>query len=144
MATRPNTMNIENIIDTETKRSIYGGGVVGGICGLIFGLLDGVKMSGLSADYKQLPTRIRDPKALNIVGKQMISTSLLFGIFYSVYQVSKYQIKDRNIITDYPTSIAAASLVACVPVIGTKVFRRNLPYAAMLVALDVYNGGFSD
>mmetsp|Transcript_18488 Transcript_18488/g.21353 ORF Transcript_18488/g.21353 Transcript_18488/m.21353 type:complete len:141 (+) Transcript_18488:51-473(+) len=131
----------ENIY-SDCSRRAYAGAIIGTICGFMFGAMDAGRVSGLTSDYTKVLEKIKSPVVTRVFFRQNMLTTVLFGGMFTTYQVTKcaldnYGPQDWD---NIPQS-AVACVVGLAPVIGFRNMRRNLPYALVLVGMDVYQGG---
>ena len=91
-----------------------------------------------------LPTalrNIRNPLKVRRFAVHQGSTMFALGLCCGTYQLSRHMLYEY--VEDIPdgANIAGSVLVAFGPLLPSKVFRRSLPWAGLMVAMDVYHGG---
>ena len=118
-------------------------GVYGGIMGCVMGFGFGIQSGMTAAQLKNMGATF---DALKSGGKQRATllrvargTSFAFGGFFSLFQMGFYgTTKYRNTGIDLE-QFAACGAVAILPFLRVQYLRKNLPYAAALIALDAFS-----
>mmetsp|Transcript_3256 Transcript_3256/g.5454 ORF Transcript_3256/g.5454 Transcript_3256/m.5454 type:complete len:138 (+) Transcript_3256:102-515(+) len=124
----------------DCARNAFAGGFIGTVCGFMFGTADAGKSAGLTTDFSKVGSKLRDPTLMRFFFKNQMQTTLMFGGFYTLYQTSRCLIENHTEIDKY-AGMAGATVVSLAPVLPSRLFRRNLPWALCLVGMDAYSGG---
>ena len=130
--------------DNDLGKVGFGGIVIGSTCGGLFGLFEGIRLAGLKYDFNDLRAKLGQPRTFTIIGSQVFKTMSLFSIFFAGYQVSRFLLANRIERTkewEKPAHATIAAIASAAPLMPSRTFRANLPYACVLVGLDIYNGG---
>lgn len=101
--------------------------------------MEGAKNAGLVTDLKVLPQKLRDPVVMRFFFRQQLATTAMFGGMFCTYQTVQCALGLQQV--DRPFAVAGAAVAGVAPFLPSRTFRRNLPWALMLVAMDVYGGG---
>jgi len=101
--------------------------------------VEAAKSAGISSDFTKIGVKVRDPVLMRFFFRQQMSTTAMFGGMFAVYQTVQCACRRNEM--DLVTSTAVAGPVALVPFISSRLFRRNLPWALVLIGLDIYGGG---
>mmetsp|Transcript_30547 Transcript_30547/g.48917 ORF Transcript_30547/g.48917 Transcript_30547/m.48917 type:complete len:162 (+) Transcript_30547:93-578(+) len=128
---------------TGCARNAYAGGIIGTICGFMFGSVDAGKVSGLTTDFATMPTKLRDPNIMKFFFRSQLTTTAMFGGMFSVYQAVRCTIQETTDM-EYPVAVGAAAITGVGPFLPSRHFRRSLPWALVLVGMDVYSGGLGN
>jgi hypothetical protein len=113
------------------RNSLFGLSV-GGITGLTFGFMDGMKQVQDSTSLKSLSNSAKGAFIMRGTG----TTGMMFGGFFTAFHGLKYIIRTLSDADDGPQIIGAtmASLG------GLAYYQRRLvPYGIMLVGMDSFN-----
>jgi len=112
----------------------YFGTLVGLTCGGCFGT-----MTGYTNLKTQRPLLVAPVDKLKSVAKHAAETAGKFGFFYTVYQGTKYCTAVARGGQDDPFNALAGIVAGFIPLGKTTHFRHNMPYAVILVGMDVYH-----
>jgi hypothetical protein len=126
----------------ECGRRALAGIVIGGVTGATFGVVEAAKVSTLSKDWKSLGTKLRDPVVMRFFFRHHLTTTALFGAMFGTYQVMRCTLeKVGPADMDEYAMAGTAAVGSMLPFLPSRIMRRNMPFALMLVGMDVYNGG---
>lgn len=124
----------------ECGRRGLAGIVIGGITGATFGVVEAARASTLSSDWKTIPTKLRDPTVMRFFFRHHMTTTALFGGMFGTYQIMRCALEKNTDLDEY-TNAGVAAVGSMLPFLPSRIMRRNMPFALMLVGMDVYNGG---
>ncbi|GAB5031892.1 Hypothetical protein NocV09_00701550 [Nannochloropsis oceanica] len=126
----------ERFKESYFKERLMFGGVVGAVTGAFFGGLDAVqgikKGEAFGVMLNTLPSKAK------FSGEHIGSAALVFSIFYSSYQGIKYISKVARDEDDWGNP-ATAAITTVAPLLLSATFRRNVPYAVLLIGMDVFS-----
>mmetsp|Transcript_30548 Transcript_30548/g.48923 ORF Transcript_30548/g.48923 Transcript_30548/m.48923 type:complete len:92 (+) Transcript_30548:358-633(+) len=90
-----------------------------------------------------MPTKLRDPNIMKFFFRSQLTTTAMFGGMFSVYQAVRCTIQETTDM-EYPVAVGAAAITGVGPFLPSRHFRRSLPWALVLVGMDVYSGGLGN
>lgn len=123
------------------KERLLFGGIVGAVTGSFFGGLDAVqgikKGEAFGVRLNTLPAKAK------FSAEHVGSAALVFSIFYASYQGVKYISKVARDDEDDWGNPVTATFVTVLPLMASTTFRRNVPYALLLIGMDVVSDASS-
>mmetsp|Transcript_5541 Transcript_5541/g.11094 ORF Transcript_5541/g.11094 Transcript_5541/m.11094 type:complete len:221 (-) Transcript_5541:22-684(-) len=122
---------------TDLGRNSLFGLAVGGITGITFGFMDGMKQVQESNTLKSISNRAKGAYIMRGTG----TTGMIFGGFFTAFHAGKYLLR-VTVGAEDPTQIAGSAVASLG---GLAYFQRRLmPYGILLVGMDSFNLLFRD
>ncbi|KAG6574766.1 Inorganic pyrophosphatase 3 [Phytophthora cinnamomi] len=120
----------EPVAVRNLRNRLMFGSLVGFVTGATFGGIDGAKL------YMKQHGKLA-PAALSTIARGAATTGGAFSGFFFMYCGIKTALATQR--EDDLTSAAISTVAAGLPFVRSTVMKQNLPYAAMLVALDHFH-----
>ncbi|GBG28398.1 Hypothetical Protein FCC1311_046212 [Hondaea fermentalgiana] len=84
-------------------------------------------------------TKFRDPVVMRFFFRQQLGTTAMFAGMFATYQTVSCLVSEQGV--ERPVAVAAGAAAGVAPFLPNRLFRRSLPWALVLVGMDVYSGG---
>ncbi|CEG38795.1 uncharacterized protein PHALS_08848 [Plasmopara halstedii] len=126
---------VEPVALQNLRNRLIFGSLVGFVTGATFGGIDGARI------YMKKQGRLSSD-ALSSVARGAATTGGAFSGFFFLYCGIKTAVATQR--KDNLTSAGFSMVAAGIPFIRSAVFKRNIPYALMLVALDHFHEEISE
>nr|CCA20516.1 conserved hypothetical protein [Albugo laibachii Nc14] len=125
------TNGSKSLLSTAMYNRLLFGALVGFPTGAVFGAIDGIRTFQKCGKLSF--------HATNAIAKTAVYTGGCFSSFFSTFQGVKAAVEfNRNGRQD-AINIGVATTAATIPFLKVSYFRKNIPYAMMLVALDYFH-----
>mmetsp|Transcript_16845 Transcript_16845/g.27231 ORF Transcript_16845/g.27231 Transcript_16845/m.27231 type:complete len:92 (+) Transcript_16845:483-758(+) len=87
----------------------------------------------------QTMVKMKDPVVMRFFFRQQLGTTAMFAGMFATYQVVQCLLTEQGM--ERPVAIAGGTAAGVAPFLPNRLFRRSLPWALVLVGMDVYSGG---
>ena len=130
--------------ESRLARRVGAGGFIGGVTGMTVGVVDGARVAGLSAkDIAKLGQQLASRPIQRLLVRHQLLCVGWFSAFYATYQGAAYLISEKRPDLSANERLVTAGALTLLPMSPSRVIRRNLPFALMIVGLDIYHGGLN-
>jgi len=131
---KPNSWTAVPYSTPELLRQVAFGACMGSMTGMVFGFMDSMKVAGESSVLQKASNAAKG----KFIFQGVTRSGLLFGGFFGSFHAIKYGIRVVQDPGDYP-EIFAAGIISLGGMYYKPFTRPSVPYAAMLVAMDVFH-----
>lgn len=119
----------------DLARQAAFGITLGSITGSLFGFMDSMK----SLNESKLLQKTSNSVKFKYLIQGTTRSGLLFGLFFSSYQMLKYGIRITFNDPGDITEIVGASTLSITPLYYYPIYRPALPYSFMLIGMDCFS-----
>jgi hypothetical protein len=134
LAKHPNSWTAIPFSSPELFRQVAFGVTMGSMTGIVFGFMDSMKLAGESPVLKRASNAAKG----RFIFQGVTRSGLMFGGFFSGFHAVKYGIRVATDPGEYTETIAAGA-ISLGGMYVKPMTRASIPYAGMLVAMDMFH-----